>query len=215
MWQLFTAHQGRPVQKWTHYFPVYDRYFARWRAMPVTIVEIGVAQGGSLQLWKKYFGPRATIVGLDIVPGYAFEESQIHVRIGDQSDVNFLQSVFNEFGPPDIVIDDGSHRMNDIWASFEFLYPVMSRDGIYVVEDLHTAYWDEFEGGLRREGTFIERAKDMVDQLNARYTRGGLARSRFSATTMSISFYDSMVVLEKGPVRYQEAMTMPPAPSSV
>ena|SRR5437868_4502750 len=83
-------------------------------------------------------------------------------------------------------------------ASFEFLYPKVHRDGVYLVEDLHTAYWQEYEGGLRRAGTFIEMCKGFIDDLNADHTRGALAPSEFTATTRSMHIYDSIIVFERG-----------------
>jgi SAM-dependent methyltransferase len=148
LWSDFLTHQGRTIDKWTHYFRAYETHFARFRNRPITFLEIGCGAGGSLQLWKGYFGPLAHIVGIDIrESSKEFEESQIAVRIGDQKDSKFLEQVIEEFGTPDIVLDDGSHQMIDIAASFRYLYARVARDGVYVVEDLHTAYWDEFGGG--------------------------------------------------------------------
>jgi hypothetical protein len=150
-------------------------------------------------MWKQYFGPLATIIGIDIRPECAaFEEDQINIRVGDQSDPAFLRSVVEEFGIPDVVLDDGSHIMNHIKASFDYLYPLMRSGSVYLVEDLHTAYWDEFGGGVGREGSFIEFCKDMIDQLNAEHTRGQIQESEFSRNTISMHFYDSIVVFEKG-----------------
>ena len=175
LWSLFLNHHGRLAHKWVHYFPIYERHLERYVNRPITLIEIGCGKGGSLQLWKQYFGPYARIVGLDITPECRdFEETQIHIRTGDQSNERFLASVIDEFGPVNIVLDDGSHMMNHIYTSFRCLFPRMASDGVYIVEDLHTAYWAEFGGGLRKPGTFIEHAKDLIDQLNAEYTRGAL-----------------------------------------
>jgi hypothetical protein len=67
-----------------------------------------------------------------------------------------------------------------------------------MVEDLHTAYWDEYEGGLRREGSFIEQCKEMIDELNADHVRNALAATVFTRSTLSMHFYDSVVVFERG-----------------
>ncbi|QEL17474.1 class I SAM-dependent methyltransferase [Limnoglobus roseus] len=148
LWAEFLTNTQRLIHKWKHYFPIYERHFHRFVNQDVTLIEIGCGEGGSLQLWKRYLGPHAKIVGIDIEPkcsGYA--EDQIEIRIGDQSDGTFLQKVVTEFGPPDIVLDDGSHVMSHLRATFDFLYPKISKSGVYMVEDLHTAYWDEYEGG--------------------------------------------------------------------
>lgn len=199
LWSDFLSHQGRPVHKWRHYFPAYETHFARFVNRPVTLFEIGVYKGGSLQLWKKFLGPHAQIVGLDIDPSCSCsEEEQIAVRIGDQSDVGFLQSVIDEFGAPDVVIDDGSHVMSDVASSFTFLYPRMTDDGVYFVEDMHTAYWAEYGGGLRHQDSFIERSKTLIDELNAEWSKGQLPPTNFTRSTLSMHFYDSCVVFERG-----------------
>lgn len=145
LYATFLDHTGRTIHKWKHYFPAYERHFGRYVNRPLTFLEIGCGLGGSLQMWKKYFGPHAQIIGVDIEPKCAdYAEDQVAVRIGSQSDVEFLQTVLDEFGEIDIVLDDGSHRMADITASFRFLYSRIANDGIYMVEDLHTAYWEEY-----------------------------------------------------------------------
>jgi SAM-dependent methyltransferase len=199
LWSDFLNNRKRVIHKWKHYFPIYERHFHDYVYKPVTFVEIGCGEGGSLQMWKRYFGPNARIVGIDIDPKCArFEEDQIDIRIGDQREPAFLQQIVDEFGPPDIVLDDGSHVMSHVCTTFSFLYRQLSGNGIYMVEDLHTAYWEEYEGGLRRAGTFIELAKSLIDDLNADHIRDGSVHTEFSKTTLSMHFYDSVVVVERG-----------------
>jgi SAM-dependent methyltransferase len=199
LWREFLGNRGRVTHKWTHYFPVYERHFERFVNRPCVFLEIGCGEGGSLQMWKRYLGPYAQIVGIDIEPETAsFAEDQISIRIGDQSDEAVLRSIVEEFGPPDVVVDDGSHVMAHVTSSFRYLYPRLSRTGVYLVEDMHTAYWEEYGGGLRRPGSFIELAKTLIDELNADHARGALAPTEFTATTLSMHFYDSIVVFERG-----------------
>jgi 23S rRNA U2552 (ribose-2'-O)-methylase RlmE/FtsJ len=147
LWSDFQTNSGKIIHKWKHYFPIYERHFQSYVNKPLTFLEIGVGRGGSLQMWKRYFGPHARIVGIDIVPGCKrYEEDQIEVPTGKQQDERFLQSILDEFGSPDIVLDDGSHRMADLIETFRFLYPRTATNGVYMVEDLHTAYWEECEG---------------------------------------------------------------------
>ena len=164
----YLASPHRRMHKWYHYFAAYEPHFERFRNQHVTIFEIGVGEGGSLQQWRRYFGPFAVIVGIDINPlARQVEEDQIHVRIGSQTDLAFLGQVLAEFGHPDIVIDDGSHQQVDIGATFDYLFPAVAKNGVYLVEDLHSAYWPLEGGGLRKPGSFIERAKGFVDQMHA------------------------------------------------
>jgi hypothetical protein len=199
LWSDFLTNDKRIIHKWKHYFPIYERHFKDFVYKPVIFIEIGCGQGGSLQMWKRYFGPHARIIGIDINPACkTFEEDQIEVRIGDQSDATLMQSLIDEFGAPDIVLDDGSHMMSHIIASFQFLYPRMAKNGIYMVEDLHTAYYDEYEGGLCKPSTFIELCKNLIDELNADHTRGALPPTEFTKSTLSMHFYDSVAVFERG-----------------
>ena len=66
--RIIATHAGHVVNKWKHYFEIYDRHLSRFRDREITVLEIGVAGGGSLEIWRKYFGPKAKIVGLDINP---------------------------------------------------------------------------------------------------------------------------------------------------
>ena len=198
----FLAHGHRRTHKWYQYFPVYERHFARFRNQHITLFEIGVGEGGSVQLWKRHLGPFVRIVGIDVEPMCRqIEEDQIHIRIGSQADAAFLAEVVAEFGNPDIVIDDGSHLMAHINATFDFLFPCVTKNGIYLVEDLHAAYWPDHGGGLHAEGSFIERTKHFVDEMHAEYTGEALPRSALGDRTTSIHFYDSIVLLEVGEYR--------------
>lgn len=206
LWQDFLTNDGKIIHKWAHYFPIYERHFSGWRNKSLTFLEIGVSKGGSLQMWQRFFGPLAKIVGIDNnLDCKAHESDGIFVRIGDQQDTSFLQNIIDEFGVPDIVLDDGSHVMSHINASFDFLYPKMHKNAIYLVEDLHTAYWEEYGGGAENPDTFINRSKSFIDQLNADHSRGAVAPDHITRQTFAISFYDSIVCLEKGDVWYKQA----------
>jgi SAM-dependent methyltransferase len=200
LWSEFLTNKDRTIHKWKHYFPCYEAHFSRYINRPLFFLEIGCGRGGSAQMWKRYFGPYAQIVGLDInAECKNFEEDQIAIRIGSQSDTAFLQTVLDEFGTPDIVLDDGSHQMRDVVETFRYLYSKTAPDGVYMVEDLHTAYWDEFGGGVGREGSFIELCKTLIDELNADWTRDKLPPTAFTRSTLSMHFYDSIVAFERGP----------------
>jgi len=131
---LFASHKGRQIDKWQHYFEIYDRHLGRYANQKVRVLEIGVDHGGSLQLWRRFFGKHAEIIGIDIRPECAFEEDQIQIRIGDQTDVRFLDSL----GEFDIVIDDGSHVPAHQQISFMALWP--KTKGVYLIEDCHDRF---------------------------------------------------------------------------
>ncbi len=192
---------GRLVHKWRHYFDIYHRHLARFRGQAITVVEIGVFNGGSLHMWRDYFGRRATIVGVDCTPECEqFAEPGIEIVIGDQGDRAFLRSLAARYGEISILLDDGGHQMPQQIATFEELYPRLRPDGVYLCEDTHSSYLREYGGGYRRPDTFMESVKPLVDRLNAYYSQdpSRFAPDEFTRTTDSMHFYDSVLVIEKG-----------------
>jgi hypothetical protein len=201
LWKYFCHNQGRLIDKWHHYFDIYHNHFRRFRGQPVSILEIGVYHGGSLQMWKSYFGSNAKIYGVDIDPRCKdLEEDQIKIFIGNQSNRDFLKKLREEIGHIDIVIDDGGHRMIEQRITFEELFPFIGEDGIYLVEDLHTSYWRQFGGGYKKKGSFIEYAKGFIDSINAWHSRDfRLAPNVLTKSATGLHFYDSVLVIEKYP----------------
>ena len=197
--QYFRANDQRLIHKWNHYFEIYERHFDRFRGKEITILEIGVSQGGSLQMWKHYFGDQATIHGIDIDPRCkALEEENIHIHIGSQADRNFLRQVKKAIPKVDILIDDGGHTMRQQIVSYEELFDHVKDDGVYLCEDLHTSYWLEHGGGHKRPSSFIEYSKNWIDQLHAWHShQRSLKVDAFTTSVDSIHYYDSIVVVEK------------------
>jgi SAM-dependent methyltransferase len=198
--EYFRANRGRLLHKWDHYFDVYHRHFARFRGQPITVLEIGLFHGGSLAMWRDYFGPQARIVGVDIEPrAQMFAGINTEVYIGDQSDREFLAAMRRRCPRVDVLIDDGGHRMWEQIATFEELYPVVADGGVYLCEDLHTSYWKEWGGGLANPYTFINYSKTLVDRLNAFHSRdpNSLEPDDFTRSTASLHYYDSILVIEK------------------
>jgi cephalosporin hydroxylase len=197
--KYFINNQKRPINKWKHYFDIYERHFNRFRNRNVVVLEIGVAQGGSLQMWKNYFGSEAKIFGMDIEPRCKeYEEDQIKIFIGSQEDRKFLRELKTLMPPIDILIDDGGHTMQQQIITFEELYPHVTADGVYLCEDVSTSYWGDYGGGHKMPGTFIEYSKNLIDYLNAYHSwQYSLKVNEFTKTANSITFYDSVVVIEK------------------
>jgi len=200
LFDYFASNTGRLIFKWMHYFDIYEKHFAAFRNRDIKFLEIGVFHGGSLQMWKNYFGPRAQIIGVDINPKCKeFEEDNIHIEIGSQEDRGFLRELAAKHGPFDIVLDDGGHSMGQQIVSFQELYNHVRRDGLYLCEDLHTSYWKEWGGGYRHQNTFIEFAKGLIDELHAWHSKDpeSFQVSTFTQSAFGLHFYDSMLVIEK------------------
>lgn len=200
--KYFRENTGRLIDKWHHYFDIYERHFNRFRNKEIVILEIGLFQGGSLNMWRNYFGDRARIYGIDINPECKkFEDVATKVFIGSQSDRTFLKKVFAEMPEIDIFIDDGGHTMKQQIVSFEEGFSHIGANGVYLCEDLHTSYWPDYGGGYKRPGSFIEYSKNWIDALNAFHAKTNrLQVSEFTRSVKSVHYYDSVVVVEKGAV---------------
>jgi cephalosporin hydroxylase len=195
--KAFLKDGHRPVHKWTQYFGIYEKWLAHYRATPLNFFEIGVLDGGSLDMWRSYFGPAANIVGIDIDPNCATRVTPPnHVRIGSQADPLFLAQIVKEFGAPDVVLDDGSHIGHHQIVSFRALFPLLKEGGLYIIEDTHTSYWPDWEGALGRKGTAIEFAKQLIDDQHSWYHTAG-DHSGTGDSIPALHFYDSVIVIEK------------------
>jgi len=197
--RIFTENQGPVVHKWHHYIPIYDRYFSKYRGTGFRFLEIGVSKGGSLQMWREYFGQDAIVTGIDIDPECAqFDGQSGNVRIGSQDDPGFLTSVVEEMGGLDVVLDDGSHHMAHVRASLDTLFPLLSIPGLYMVEDLHTAYWKDYGGGPVANANFFRTMGGMVDDLH-NWAHGEPPQvPSTNGSTTAFHIHDSIAVIEKG-----------------
>src|SRR4051812_46832121 len=121
--KYFKQNDKKLIDKWTHYFDIYDRHFNKYRNKEIVLLEIGVFQGGSLQMWKNYFGSKAKIFGIDVDPRCKqLEEEDIKIFIGSQSNRSFLRQVKEQIPPVDILIDDGGHTMTQQIVTYEELF---------------------------------------------------------------------------------------------
>lgn len=192
------------VNKWHHYLKIYDRHLNRFRGKNPVVLEIGVAYGGSLEMWNHYFGSGCTIYGVDINPqclkyqtilNDGKENDNIQIRIGNQEDPVFWEDFKASTPMFDIVIDDGGHTMKGQITTFEQIYDKIKKNGVYICEDLHTSYIPEFGGAYKKPDTFIEYSKNFVDLINAHWW--DCPDKSFRQKTDSVTYYDSVIVLEK------------------
>lgn len=191
---------GRALIKMAHYLPIYDRILGAAQGRDASFLEIGVYKGGSVRMWRDFFGPASRLTFIDIDPACkALELPGTEIRIGDQADADFLERLAADRGPFDFVVDDGGHMMNQQTASFRALWPHLKDGGLYIVEDVHTSYWPGFGGGLRAPGSFVEFAKDLIDRMHSWYTEddAGFPLHPMARELGAVMFFDSLVVLEK------------------
>ena len=201
---LFENH--RCIDKWVHYFPIYEKWFEAYRGKEIVFVEVGVQNGGSIQMWRNYFGKDAKIVGIDINPvckQFEDAEQNIFVEIGSQDDPNFWAAFKEKYPRVDILLDDGGHISNQQIVTFREMFPHIKDGGLYMCEDCHTSYLKEWGGGLKKPDTFIEFTKNLIDELNAFYTNEALQPTYNTLNMGGIHFYDSIVVVEKKEIPFR------------
>ena len=204
---IFMNHEGYLIDKWEHYLGIYESELAPFIAtgQPISLLEIGVQNGGSLQIWKKYLPAGSRIVGIDINPDCAKLEldENTSLHIADGTDQAVLDSVLGDL-TFDIIIDDGSHRSDHIINTYKALFFRLKGGGKFIIEDLHASYWSEYGGGFRTEGSAMEFLKGLVDGLNCDHFRDtGIAPQAeidhlrdFGHSIARMTFYDSVAVME-------------------
>lgn len=199
--RYFDRNDGRMIHKWLHYFPIYEEHLERYRGRDVRLLEIGVSHGGSLQMWRDYFGSGSTIVGVDVAPRVAaLGGDGIRIEIGDQGDAEFLRRIADRYGPFDIVIDDGSHLPVHQIVSIEALWPTLAERALYIVEDLHSNYWADYRGGRHVEETFMTWTFERIHDMHAFHSEEqGFEPTMWTHTLNAIHTYDSVVVFDRAP----------------
>jgi hypothetical protein len=193
---LLRTFQGlrQQSQKWSSYFPVYESLFARFAGRSdLTIVEIGVMDGGSLVMWRSYFGDRARIIGVDYSPtAERMREQGFEIFIGDQSSPAFWSEFFATVGPVDIVIDDGGHTNAQQIRTVDGCLDHIRDGGVIVVEDVHASYLPEFGNPSRY--SFLRFAMQLVERIQRRNPRlEDARRDRWTAQVHGVSFHESIV----------------------
>ena len=190
----YLAYEKSPFKsiKHTTYFEVYDALFSSYRGKNITFVEIGVLSGGSLFMWRDFFGPNARIIGVDLNPiAKKWEAHGFEIYIGSQSDENFWSEFINEVGPVDLVLDDGGHTYEQQLVTAEMLFGNIKDKGMLVVEDTHTSYMSGFGP---KKYSFIQYTKNMIDLINHRF--GEFNSMNSDNRVWSIRVYESIVAFE-------------------
>jgi len=195
---------GPVVGKMSHYFDIYHKYFEKYRGSNLHFLEIGIAHGGSLQMWKAYFGPSLRLTGIDCCPWSGIreelEDKSTVLFFGDQADKGFLGNVVAAIPTIDIVVDDGGHHGFQTIAAFEMLFPHLAPGGLYVTEDTHASYSSGYQGdrgqpaGVRRQGTWAEYVKDLIDGLHG---HSNSSTGALLASILSIQIFEGLTLIEK------------------
>ena len=186
--------------KYSNYFHIYEKLFSSFRGKKITFVEIGVLSGGSLFMWKKYFGNDARIIGVELNPdAKKFEDYGFEIFIGNQSDPNFWNEFFKKTGNVDIILDDGGHTNYQQIITSSFCIPHINDNGIMAVEDVFHSYGLSYgaKGFFNpSKFSFINFCKKTIDDINFRFP--GAKKFQFSLNKFvySLEFFESIVAFK-------------------
>lgn len=166
---MYQDHIGKLSDKWEFYLREYERVLKDYRKRNISLLEIGIQNGGSLEIWERFFSNAKIIIGCDInkkCRELTYNKENIFIVIGDSNESEVKNEILKIESEFDIIIDDGSHMSSDIIRGFFNYFPLLKKDGIFIVEDLHCSYWKEFEGGLYDSTSSISFFKALVDIVN-------------------------------------------------
>lgn len=209
--RLYEHHEGKISDKWESYLELYDSVLRPIKTNEVSLLEIGVQNGGSLEIWNKYFVNGKIFVGCDIDEKCSeldYQQDNISVVIGDAAAEATFKKVSAQCDHYDVIIDDGSHLSSDCIKNLRLYFDLVKPGGFYILEDLHCSYWKEFEGGLLDSKSIINRLKDYVDfpsyefwgadpnNISEKERRIGDFIYKYR-NIESISFYNSVVIIKK------------------
>jgi hypothetical protein len=208
--------EGKVSTKWSSYFPIYEKWLQSFRDLPVRLLEIGVQNGGSLEIWGQYFPRGEIFIGCDVNPAIralSYDDPRIQLVIGVASDAVVRSEIIGKSPAGfDVIIDDGSHQSLDTISNFINYFSLLKPGGIFIVEDMHCAYWPEYDGGFfnqRSAATFFKLLSDLVNIEHARgdFSPQQLFQTFFGSNPLpdclrdgsiySVAMYNSVYVIEK------------------
>lgn len=216
LFEVFTRHQGKVSDKWQLYLREYERLFNPYRDQPISLLEIGIQNGGSLDIWASYFAPGSTLIGCDINPDCAalvYDNPHISFILGDANEPDVVRQVLQRSPVFDLIIDDGSHTSPDIVKTFTLYFQHLAEGGLFVAEDLHCSYWEQYQGGLYDPYSSLSFFKRLSDVIS--HEHWGIERERKAilqgffghygcdmdeavlSTVHSVEFINSLCVVRK------------------
>ena len=178
--------------KHINYFDVYDHLLSKYIEKKFTFVEVGILNGGSLAMWRDYFGDKARIIGIDLNPEVKkFEKDGFEIFVGDQSDKNFWKDFFKKVGNVDIILDDGGHTNEQQIVTLNECIRHINDPGMIIIEDTHASYMKEFNNPSKE--SFINFSKNTIDYINYRFPNIGEKHDPYFSSIFSINFFESIV----------------------
>ncbi len=181
--------------KWSNYFEIYENLFKRFEKKKITLVEVGIGNGGSLFMWRNYFGNRAKVIGVELNPeAKKLEKNGFKIFIGDQSNPNFWKKFYKKVGKIDILIDDGGHtNLQQITTLMESINNIKP-GGMIVIEDTHTSFMKNKGFKNPSKFSFINFTSSIIEILHRRNPMINKKLNYLSKIINSIEYFDSITV---------------------
>ena len=212
---LYAQHQGKVSDKWSSYLSLYEAILGPLRQSVQSLLEIGVQNGGSLELWAKYFPHAQCIVGCDIDPKCAnlrYDDPRIRVVVNDATQSSTRTQIERLSPTFDVVIEDGSHIPREVIAAFLRYWPMVKPGGIFIAEDLHCDYFPGHEGGVAKRNIANRFFAELVHVINLEHWVGVTTiaqllhefapadlvdQAKLAGTIASVSFHNSVAIVRK------------------
>jgi len=201
---IYSNYSGFPgFDHWIKYGPAYDEniFHVRERAVAqgrkVQMLEIGIQSGGSTRVWKRYFRGTLSYVGLDIdsmTKKFQSLAEGIRIEIGSQLDTAVLSKICSEYGPFDLVVDDGGHTNNMMITSLKSLWGCMKDGGVYAIEDLHALSMGHRYLG-KKETSIFQLMSEWMKLRSPHPLKRQKLKAHPSLHLEKLVFYDSMLFL--------------------
>ena len=198
----------------SHYYThIYERYMYEKKNKSINLLEIGIGGytdekgyadifvgGESLKIWRDYF-KKGQIAGLDIIKKKINLGNRVKIFQGSQSSTKALSNITKKFKKFDFIIDDGSHRYEDVKFSFKYLYRYLKDGGYYFIEDTQSSYIRELGGdgaNLKNKKTVINYFKGIIDKINFQEIENPYYKAdNIALNTTEIHFFHNMIVIKK------------------
>jgi hypothetical protein len=198
LYEFFKKNDAGPgIWKWLHYFSIYESHLSKFVGKEVHFLEIGVYSGGSLKMWRDFFGPKAYIYGVDIMPECkVYEDDRTKIFIGDQADPDFWENFKKQVPSLDVCVDDGGHSFLQQVTTLKALLPHIRGGGIFLCEDVQGSsnQFSDFCSGMIHGLNASENQVSNSDSMSERLV---VPSNNFMQNIKSINFYPFIVLLEK------------------
>ena len=205
IFEIFKNQKYRSL-KHNNYFYIYEELFGKFINSKITLVEIGVSNGGSLFMWRDYFGSKARIIGVDFNPtAKKWEKYGFEICIGNQSDKNFWKNFYYTIGKIDILIDDGGHTNQQQLETFYSSYNNINNDGIMVFEDTHASYLSEF--GNPSKYSFVNFCFKVINEQNIKSLNSKVEKN-YLKKIHKIEFFQSIIIFHIHEEKSQESKSI-------